>query len=389
MAEVLGAVAAAAQLTATCLALIELTKRINSRTSTLENYQKQLLQLQHISESISSNPLLQTPEIELHTRNIISLLSDRSLEPSLKRNRISQIILFFSQDRTISRLFIDLEKHKATLSLVINEVQSRALHQIQNSISTMSDRQANTKKKATRGGPVAMDDTTSRSQSRRPRTPPSQQDSSSPDLFDGTAVPLRPQPQGAGPRGEGEPSLASIQSDTAPQSPDGPGIRNPAFLERQLQHLDLAGKCLSMLRQACPGQLPELSFTGCSSFGVGSHVNGTRIESNCGIDPETTDPLIDETTLFIACTSDNDDHINGTDVVITGGIGSKTRPPCPKPRGQYIACGPLLGGRNKVDVGTVLIEGGEAVKRKILVNGVSIRSLGSEEGPSGSEKTRE
>jgi hypothetical protein len=129
MAEILGAVAAAAQLTVTCLALMDITKRIKTRTSTLENYQKQLLQLQQISESISSNPLLQTPEIELYTRNIISLLSEHNLEPSLKRHRLSQIILFFSQDRTISRLFIDLERQKASLSLVVNEIQSRALHQ--------------------------------------------------------------------------------------------------------------------------------------------------------------------------------------------------------------------------------------------------------------------
>lgn len=137
MAEVLGAVAAAAQLTATCLALIDLTKRIKSRSSTLKSYRDQLLQLHALSDSIACNPLLQTPEVELHTRNIISLLSHQTLEASLRKGLVLQTLLFFTQERIISRLFIDLERHKTTLSLVINDIQSRTLHQIQDSLSNM------------------------------------------------------------------------------------------------------------------------------------------------------------------------------------------------------------------------------------------------------------
>jgi hypothetical protein len=140
MAEVLGAVAAAAQLTATCISLIELTKRIKSRSSTLKSYQSQLLQVQRLSNTISSNPLLQTPEIELHTCNITSLLSEHTLKSTPPTHRLSQVLLFLSQERTLLRLFEELERHKATLSLLVNDIQSRALHQIQNDIGTMSSK---------------------------------------------------------------------------------------------------------------------------------------------------------------------------------------------------------------------------------------------------------
>jgi hypothetical protein len=137
MAEVLGAVAAAAQLTAICVALIELTKDIKRRSSTLRNYQDQLAQLNQLSANISSNPLLQTEDIELHTRNIISLLSHHTLQSSVTKSRASQILLFFTQERTIARLFGDLERHKTTLSLIINEIQSGALHEIKRTLVIM------------------------------------------------------------------------------------------------------------------------------------------------------------------------------------------------------------------------------------------------------------
>lgn len=137
MAEVLGAVAAAAQLTAICVALIELTKGIKRRSSTLRNYQDQLAQLNQLSVNISSNPLLQTEDIELHIRNIISLLSQHTLQSSTKKSRASQVLLFFTQERTIARLFGDLERHKTTLSLIINEIQSGALHEIRSNLVIM------------------------------------------------------------------------------------------------------------------------------------------------------------------------------------------------------------------------------------------------------------
>ena len=104
MAEVLGAVAAAAQLTASCLALVDFLKKVKNSSSILQDYQTQLLQLKDIAKSISTNSLLQTPDIELHTRDIASLLSDQVEKLSAKSSRLSQLVLFLSQDQVIKEL---------------------------------------------------------------------------------------------------------------------------------------------------------------------------------------------------------------------------------------------------------------------------------------------
>lgn len=138
MAEIIGAVAAAAQLSAACLSLIDFTKRIKGASSTLRKYHEQLQELRSLSDNISRNPLLQTGEVESHTRNLLSILSQNNLGPLLRKGRFLRTLYFLHQDRAISNLFSDLEKQKATLSLIINDIQSRALHQIQADIKTMA-----------------------------------------------------------------------------------------------------------------------------------------------------------------------------------------------------------------------------------------------------------
>ncbi|KAL2208251.1 hypothetical protein CC79DRAFT_819050 [Sarocladium strictum] len=373
MAEILGAVAAAAQLTVTCLALMEITKRIKARTSTLENYQKQLLQLQYISESISSNPLLQTPEIELHTRNILSLLSEHNLEPSLKRHRVSQIILFFSQDRAISRLFIDLERQKANLTLVVNEVQSRALHQIQSSISTMSDQRGTEKRKSGKGKRVAMEDVGSQFRSRRSHALPS-----SPDpLHSGNVIPFRPQPQLEGPSGESqeEPRVAADESDTASQSSAPPGVPNPPPSWSKFNQLSYAAACIDLGRHYFKDSKPKASFIGCSAYGRGDMVNGTNIEHNSKITPQQAAAINDEETHYVACTAQNGGYlVNGVQLWTT----EETEPEIyPATRGHYKACDLLEDDKDNND------------ERTTIINGVSYRNVNSKGGPSGSKKGSE
>jgi hypothetical protein len=375
MAEILGAVAAAAQLTVTCLALMDITKRIKTRTSTLENYQKQLLQLQHISESISSNPLLQTPEIELYTRNIISLLSEHNLEPSLKRHRVSQIILFFSQDRTISRLFIDLERQKASLSLVVNEVQSRALHQIQSNISTMSDQRGTDKRKSGKGKHVATEDTVSQSRSRRHRA---QQIPSSPDpLHSAVIIPVRSQPQLKSLSGgsQEEPRVPADESDTTSQSSAPSRAPNPSPSWTKFEQLSYAAACFDLARHCFKESQPKASFVGCSGYGRGDITNGTNIEHDYKITPQQAAATIDEDTHYLACTAQNGSHVvNGTQVWTT----EETEPVTyPARRGHYKACDLLADDED------------DGVERTTIINGVSYRNVNSKGGPSGSKKGSE
>jgi hypothetical protein len=375
MAEILGAVAAAAQLTATCLALMEITKRIKTRSSTLENYQKQLLQLQHISESISSNPLLQTPEIELHTRNIISLLSEHNLEPSLKRHRVSQIILFFSQDRTISRLFIDLERQKANLSLVINEVQSRALHQIQSNISTMSDQRGTDKMKSGKGKRVATQDAGSQSRSRRHRA---LQIPSSPDpLQSAVVIPVRPQPQLEGLSGgsQEEPRVAADESDTASQSSAPSGVPKPSPSWSKFEQLSYAAACFDLSGHFLKGIQPKASFVGCSAYGRGDIVNGPNIEHSSKITPQQAAAMIDEETHYVACTAQNGGHVvNGPQVWTTEETEPETYPAS---RGHYKACDLLADDEEN------------NIEKTTIINGVCFRNVNSKGGPSGSKKGSE
>lgn len=139
MAEVLGVVAAATQLTATCLAMMELTTSIKGGASAVRGFQKQLQELQSLADNISYNPLLQTPEVELHTRNLLAVLSHNNFDSLLQKRRVVRALLLLQQDRAITTFFEQLERRKTALCLVINDIQSRTLHQIQVDISTMAD----------------------------------------------------------------------------------------------------------------------------------------------------------------------------------------------------------------------------------------------------------
>jgi hypothetical protein len=367
MAEVLGAVAAAAQLTATCLALIELTKQIKGRTSTLVNYQNQLLQLQHLSESISSNPLLQTPEIELHTRNIISLLSHQTLESSLSKGRVSQIILFFSQDRSIARLFIELERHKTTLSLVINEVQSRALHQIQNNLTTMSERRGTANTKASRV--KTMSDNVA-SRSRRSELPTSAPIPSSPDPLNSSLVLPSSNPDDIATDGQG--AVVVYRSGGSSQSTASSESSNPQHSWERYPEMRRAAAWMDLHRSYFGPNPPKSTYVGCESHGPGNLVNGISIGPGLDSAAEKTTASFAE-TYFLACTAKNGGHtVNGTEIWTHAGNEPRTYPVL---EGHYVGCDLLDGDK------------GEEGQNSTLVNGIAYRPLPSPGGPSGHKST--
>lgn len=140
MAEIVGVVAAAAQLATACLSLLDATKRIKGSRLTLRRYQQQLESLQQISIRITENPLFQTPEVESQTYSILLLVKESSQTVFGERNRISQVWTLVRQEANLLEIFNSLERHKTSLLLVLDSIQATTLRQIHLNVETMASR---------------------------------------------------------------------------------------------------------------------------------------------------------------------------------------------------------------------------------------------------------
>ncbi|EEY19059.1 predicted protein [Verticillium alfalfae VaMs.102] len=138
MAEVLGVVAAAAQLASACLGLLQLTEKIKSSSSTLLRYQNQFQELHALSLSISQNPLLQTEEVFSHTQSLLIFLQHIPLEPLLQKGLLSRTWGFIRKDQYLSETSNCLEQRKSSLSLIISDIQARAIYDIRADIRVLS-----------------------------------------------------------------------------------------------------------------------------------------------------------------------------------------------------------------------------------------------------------
>lgn len=139
MAEIVGVVAAAAQLATACLGLLDATKRIKRAPQSLQRYQVQLENIQHISFHITQNPLLQTVEVEAQTKLILSLIEESSRTLLTAKSRLSQFWTLVRQEQTFLEGFNTLERHKTSLLLVIDSIQASTLHSIRSDIGKMAD----------------------------------------------------------------------------------------------------------------------------------------------------------------------------------------------------------------------------------------------------------
>lgn len=139
MAEVFGVVAAATQLAGVSLKLIDLTANIKGATERLSKYQAQLQDLHDLSLSISQNPLLQTAEVNDHTRSLLVFVEHSSLEFLLQKNIWSRTWGFLRRDRFLSQTFNHLEQRKSSLSLLVSDLQARALFDIRSDLRLISE----------------------------------------------------------------------------------------------------------------------------------------------------------------------------------------------------------------------------------------------------------
>lgn len=138
MAEVLGAVASATQLAAMAMGLIDTVQKIKGASKTLKRYQQQLVEIQHLSESISRNPLLQTTDVENHIQSILSNISQTNLEHCLRKGWLFRAYTLIHKDRDLVDSFSILDRQKLSLSLVIDNIQAHAIHQIRSDVQTLS-----------------------------------------------------------------------------------------------------------------------------------------------------------------------------------------------------------------------------------------------------------
>ncbi|KAF4962181.1 hypothetical protein FSARC_9755 [Fusarium sarcochroum] len=115
-------------------------RKIKGGASTLERYHEQLQELQSISTCISQNPLLQTPEIGTQTEALLSIINNNCLNSLLQKGRFLRVWGLFYKEQDLLDIFVRLERQKSNLSLAIEQIQSKALYQIQTDIQNMADK---------------------------------------------------------------------------------------------------------------------------------------------------------------------------------------------------------------------------------------------------------
>lgn len=138
MAEVVGVVAAAVQLATACLSLLDLSQKIKGGSQTIQRYEEHLQHLHRLSTAISETPTLQTPEVFSQTQSLLSLVEKNTLSSLLHKGRWSRSLGLLLRDKELQEAFQSIERHKSSLLLVIEHIQSQTLAEIQTDIRTMS-----------------------------------------------------------------------------------------------------------------------------------------------------------------------------------------------------------------------------------------------------------
>ncbi|KAJ2984013.1 hypothetical protein NQ176_g259 [Zarea fungicola] len=138
MTDVLAVISAATRLAAWAVELMGVVEDLKEASTELESYRQQLNDLKKLATSISENPVLQTDEIQGCIKSILDLKQDK-LATITTKNKVQRVIYFRSHDKTISKVFAELEQRKLSLSLAINVAGSNTLQGIQCSITALSE----------------------------------------------------------------------------------------------------------------------------------------------------------------------------------------------------------------------------------------------------------
>ena len=131
MAEAVGVVAAALQLSATCLSILEFIKKVQEGPAALRDYQNQLEQVRGISKAVSSNPLLQTPEVAALTGSLLEIINKNNIKSLIQRRRIPLSLLFLLKEKEILDASASLERTTTYLTLIVNNLLAHSLYRLE------------------------------------------------------------------------------------------------------------------------------------------------------------------------------------------------------------------------------------------------------------------
>ncbi|XXH03447.1 hypothetical protein Hte_009849 [Hypoxylon texense] len=132
MAELVGTVVAAAQAAEYCLKLYTFFDRAVRATDTLQRYLNIIQESRQLLTQISTNPSLQTIEIQNCTNTFLDIIKTINVPDNpQKRNRLLTSIVLAIKQKQYDEAFALLEEKKSTLSLYIATSHSTVLSDIQ------------------------------------------------------------------------------------------------------------------------------------------------------------------------------------------------------------------------------------------------------------------
>ena len=134
MAEMVGVVAAAVQLSAACLSILDFISKVKGGSSALREYQERLGQVRSLCVEISTNPLLQTPEVKSITCSLLRVVDASDIRGLIENKRLRLPFIFLFQERKIAEVCTALDRKASFLALLINHLQAQALYHLQNTI---------------------------------------------------------------------------------------------------------------------------------------------------------------------------------------------------------------------------------------------------------------
>lgn len=149
MAEPFGILASAAQLASYCAGIWRLMQDIKGSTSSLQKYQREIKELQSLSESIAGNEIFHTSDIRGLVQSILTAISLLDLTALLQKPRIYRTWVFLIKKGDLLDLFDIIEKKKSSLALHMHLVQAETLNDIKTDISTMNEGKSLQKRKTT------------------------------------------------------------------------------------------------------------------------------------------------------------------------------------------------------------------------------------------------
>lgn len=365
MAEVVGVVAAAGQLATACISLLDLARKIKGASSALKGYQQQLQELHSLSEAISRNPLLQTPEVGAHTYSLLTIVNDNNLKPLIGRGRFLRTWVFLFKDQELVEVLNNLERRKSSLALVIHNIQSQALHRVQSNIEVMAnyrqfrhdsddqDSQGSARLTSvdTYISPPSSNNHNSLSMALQPVADRSLVTASegNPDDIDYTSIPdNRIRPEGLY-KFDGQPHGYQSVSEMVPKM--------------SLEELEIGLEKIRKIRGDHPG---SGVFLDCLSSDGGTQLNGAVVTGGPEVGGILNSLLAGSPDVYVNCHTNGSGHqLNAARVRYSGPISIETPPPR---EDTHFFCTtiPRVGSN------------GEAIKG-VQVNNIDIRKRGEEQ----------